>query len=234
VSYDEIRQQGQKLLQESAELSRQSADKQAAASEIFAQLAGCTQDKTEPTIHPPEQSDARTEIPFEHLGDFYQPKMPELWWANQETLSDVTGYNDGSFDALVKPQANPPSTRIQQNNLLTGTRSYRVEQTVTLLDPFSWSDGSQASGKLGMGLATYEVVVGGSLSKGGGSCRFSFHGKKGERTGKVALYSYDQKRNQKYGRVTELGPLTVGVPTTMKMEVGLNSGFNSDDGWLKG
>jgi len=53
MNYDEIRQSGQRLLQESAELSRQSADKQAAASEVFAQLAGCTQAHVNPTKPPP-------------------------------------------------------------------------------------------------------------------------------------------------------------------------------------
>lgn len=175
---------------------------------------------------------------FDYFGEFINPPIRTSNWHNN--LQNVVGYSDNSIEVVTRPTPNG-SEKVQQSIKLTGTRSYQVEQTVTLLEPFSWSQGKHIGGKLGMGLSTFEQVSGLSSSRGGMTSRFGFRnlgwpGRTPETTdtGLATIYAYHQKRPERWGEDFILGPLTIGIPTRMKMEVGLNSAFNLSDGWLKG
>ena len=224
MNHEQIRLLTQKELQRGANMISEGAEISRKASENLA-LLRCD-DSGSMTVPIDKIQVAREKINFDNLGRFYDPVMPKEWWSSFDT-DLVTGFNDGSFEVTAKPTISG-STKAQQSVLLTGSRRYQVSQTVTLLKPFSWSQGEHIGGKLGMGLTTYEVVTGGSQSKGGMSCRFGF------REGLATLYTYHQKRNRQYGEDFILGALMVDVPVTLKMEVVLNSAFDKDDGSLRG
>lgn len=215
MTQDELRIYAQKLLQESATLSRQSADKQFEASEILGQLE---------VIGSPA-ADKRVLVPSEFVSELYDPPMSK-WWGTR--MGNVSAYSDGTFEVITRP-TDTGSEHVIQNAFIKDTpREYEVEQTVTLLEPFSWSKGKHIGGKLGMGLASYEQVSGGIESRGGWSVRFGF------RDGRVILYVYHQNRPTKWGQDYDLGVLEVGVPVTVKMRVRVNSTFAQSDGVLKG
>lgn len=191
ATQDELRIQAQQLLQESAALSRQSADKQFDASEILGSMGTIVDGGVSPTIHPRADSVVNLK-PYSRavyqkvLGDdvriTWEQGLDSLSVAGQLLKADVVPDSGGSTRAMV-------------GGRMAGGKEFSLYQTLQLPDDFEFGGtGVHKGGKLGFGLAAANEgnkPGGGSYNPHGFTVRHMW--RQEPRTGDkpvLVLYSY--------------------------------------------